>query len=153
MSIKFKNYHKMTNNISQVSFIKVNLNVILLALMLISSQFSTPVMARKQTNRHQSTRRQQNQHGNISTLLDSLLENYDNSLRPNFGGDPAVIEVDIMVRSMGPVSEVDMVSITWLLILKYLEFLQQRLNNSFVKALEAHKLKNFKIIMERKSVF
>lgn len=27
-----------------------------------------------------------------------------------FAGRPAVIEVDIMVRSMGPISEVDMVS-------------------------------------------
>lgn len=33
----------------------------------------------------------------------------DNSLRPNFGGMPAVVEIDLMVRSMGPVSEVEMV--------------------------------------------
>lgn len=33
----------------------------------------------------------------------------DNSLRPNFGGSPALIEIDLMVRSMGPVSEVEMV--------------------------------------------
>lgn len=36
--------------------------------------------------------------------------NQDNSLRPNFGGMPAVVEIDLMVRSMGPVSEVEMVS-------------------------------------------
>lgn len=35
--------------------------------------------------------------------------NQDNSLRPNFGGLPAVVEIDLMVRSMGPVSEVEMV--------------------------------------------
>lgn len=29
---------------------------------------------------------------------------------PFFAGPPATIEVDIMVRSMGPISEVDMVS-------------------------------------------
>lgn len=28
-----------------------------------------------------------------------------------FPGPPAVVEVDIMVRSMGPISEVDMVSV------------------------------------------
>ncbi|XP_050299183.1 gamma-aminobutyric acid receptor alpha-like isoform X2 [Anthonomus grandis grandis] len=51
---------------------------------------------------------QRNNHKNISGLLDSLLNGYDNSIRPNFGGPPAIIEVDIMVRSMGPVSEIDM---------------------------------------------
>ncbi|KAK9731195.1 hypothetical protein QE152_g13845 [Popillia japonica] len=53
---------------------------------------------------------QKNNHQNISTLLDNLLRGYDNSIRPDFGGPPAIVEVDIMVRSMGPISEVDMVS-------------------------------------------
>lgn len=78
---------------------------------------------------------QKNNHQNISTLLDNLLRGYDNSIRPDFGGNylgrfliklaerrlprpafcffagpPAIVEVDIMVRSMGPISEVDMVS-------------------------------------------
>lgn len=87
---------------------------------------------------------QRNIHANISELLDNLLRGYDNSVRPDFGGNctltrglsvpeinsipgveinrgdwfirgafitgpPAVVEVDIMVRSMGPISEVDMV--------------------------------------------
>ncbi|EAA05037.5 AGAP011349-PA, partial [Anopheles gambiae str. PEST] len=51
---------------------------------------------------------QRNNHANISELLDNLLRGYDNSIRPDFGGPPAIIEVDIMVRSMGPISEVDM---------------------------------------------
>ncbi|XP_055907991.1 gamma-aminobutyric acid receptor alpha-like [Eupeodes corollae] len=51
---------------------------------------------------------QRNNHANISELLDNLLRGYDNSVRPDFGGPPATIEVDIMVRSMGPISEVDM---------------------------------------------
>ncbi|XP_063224961.1 gamma-aminobutyric acid receptor alpha-like [Bacillus rossius redtenbacheri] len=51
---------------------------------------------------------QMNSHRNISQLLDNLLRGYDNSVRPDFGGPPAVVEVDIMVRSMGPISEVDM---------------------------------------------
>ncbi|XP_049825678.1 gamma-aminobutyric acid receptor alpha-like [Aethina tumida] len=51
---------------------------------------------------------QSNNHQNISNLLDNLLSGYDNSVRPDFGGPPAVVEVDIMVRSMGPISEVDM---------------------------------------------
>lgn len=36
-------------------------------------------------------------------------KNQDNSLRPNFGRLPAVVEIDMMVRSMGPVSEIEMV--------------------------------------------
>ncbi|XP_044748312.1 gamma-aminobutyric acid receptor alpha-like [Coccinella septempunctata] len=51
---------------------------------------------------------QKNNHRNISIILDNLLRGYDNSIRPDFGGPPAVVEVDIMVRSMGPISEVDM---------------------------------------------
>ncbi|XP_019882616.2 gamma-aminobutyric acid receptor alpha-like [Camponotus floridanus] len=53
-------------------------------------------------------RTQSNNHSNISDLLDNLLRGYDNSIRPDFGGPPATVEVDIMVRSMGPISEVDM---------------------------------------------
>ncbi|XP_015512995.1 gamma-aminobutyric acid receptor alpha-like [Neodiprion virginianus] len=62
---------------------------------------SKPSLQRKQ-------RTQSNNHGNISELLDNLLRGYDNSVRPDFGGPPATVEVDIMVRSMGPISEVDM---------------------------------------------
>lgn len=58
-------------------------------------------------------RTQSNNHSNISDLLDNLLRGYDNSVRPDFGGPPATVEVDIMVRSMGPISEVDMVSHTF----------------------------------------
>lgn len=57
-------------------------------------------------------RTQSNNHSNISELLDNLLRGYDNSVRPDFGGPPATVEVDIMVRSMGPISEVDMVGIS-----------------------------------------
>lgn len=64
-------------------------------------------------------RTQSNNHGNISELLDNLLEGYDNSVRPDFGGPPATVEVDIMVRSMGPISEVDMVSAARSLIGKF----------------------------------
>ncbi|KAK6619652.1 hypothetical protein RUM43_012409 [Polyplax serrata] len=53
---------------------------------------------------------QMNTHQNISDILDNLLSGYDNRIRPDFGGPPAVVEVDIMVRSMGPISEIDMVS-------------------------------------------
>lgn len=75
--------------------------------------------------------KQTNNHKNISSLLNNLLQGYDNSIRPDFGGKiflnfwilntimiflmfggpPAIVEVDIMVRSMGPISEVDMVRI------------------------------------------
>uniref|UniRef100_T1IP38 Neurotransmitter-gated ion-channel ligand-binding domain-containing protein n=1 Tax=Strigamia maritima TaxID=126957 RepID=T1IP38_STRMM len=49
-----------------------------------------------------------NKHENISKLLDSLLDAYDNNLRPDFGGPPTAVDIDINVRSMGPVSEIDM---------------------------------------------
>ncbi|XP_035212938.1 gamma-aminobutyric acid receptor alpha-like [Stegodyphus dumicola] len=45
---------------------------------------------------------------NISHLLDSLLEGYDYHLRPGVGGPATQVFIDIEVRSMGPVSEVDM---------------------------------------------
>ncbi|XP_045479603.1 gamma-aminobutyric acid receptor alpha-like isoform X2 [Harmonia axyridis] len=58
--------------------------------------------------KHTPLEAQKNNHRNISIILDNLLRGYDNSIRPDFGGSPAVVEVDIMVRSMGPISEVDM---------------------------------------------
>merc|ERR1719320_937697 len=45
---------------------------------------------------------------NVSKLLDNLLKEYDNSLRPDFGGPSLLIEVNMHVRSMGPISEMDM---------------------------------------------
>merc|ERR1719422_1221798 len=45
---------------------------------------------------------------NVSQLLDNLLQEYDNSLRPDFGGGHTLIEVNMQVRSMGPISEMDM---------------------------------------------
>lgn len=68
----------------------------------------------KKSGSHRLLKKQQNEHINISRLLDKLLENYDNSLRPNFGASPAVIEIDLMVRSMGPVSEVEMTNLAGL---------------------------------------
>ncbi|XP_037080556.1 gamma-aminobutyric acid receptor alpha-like [Pollicipes pollicipes] len=57
---------------------------------------------------HSATSIQQNNHRNVSLLLDNLLSGYDNSLRPNFGGPPTLVEIDIMVKSMGPISEIDL---------------------------------------------
>ncbi|KAK7079829.1 Gamma-aminobutyric acid receptor subunit alpha-4 [Halocaridina rubra] len=45
---------------------------------------------------------------NISCLLDNLLKGYDQNLRPSFGGEPTTVEIDIEVRSMSRVSEMDM---------------------------------------------
>ncbi|KAI4477987.1 hypothetical protein M0802_014622 [Mischocyttarus mexicanus] len=72
----------------------------------ITSFASFLVTASAKTSMKQRT--QSNNHSNISELLDNLLRGYDNSVRPDFGGPPATVEVDIMVRSMGPISEVDM---------------------------------------------
>ncbi|XP_076295025.1 GABA-gated ion channel isoform X1 [Lasioglossum baleicum] len=80
---------------------------VLLALAnLITSYASLLAVTGAKTSTRQRT--QSNNHGNISELLDNLLRGYDNSVRPDFGGPPATVEVDIMVRSMGPISEVDM---------------------------------------------
>ncbi|XP_040831641.1 gamma-aminobutyric acid receptor subunit alpha-6 isoform X1 [Ochotona curzoniae] len=45
---------------------------------------------------------------NISRILDSLLEGYDNRLRPGFGGAVTEVKTDIYVTSFGPVSDVEM---------------------------------------------
>ncbi|CAI9744450.1 gamma-aminobutyric acid receptor alpha-like [Octopus vulgaris] len=45
----------------------------------------------------------------MTQLLDKLLEGYDKRLRPDFGQGPLIIKADILIRSMGPVSERDMI--------------------------------------------
>ncbi|XP_055895587.1 gamma-aminobutyric acid receptor alpha-like isoform X3 [Biomphalaria glabrata] len=46
---------------------------------------------------------------NISNVLDTLLEGYDKRLRPGFGGEAVVVNADLSLRSMGPISELDMI--------------------------------------------
>ncbi|ELU01184.1 hypothetical protein CAPTEDRAFT_216654 [Capitella teleta] len=41
-------------------------------------------------------------------LLDSLLEGYNKHLRPGMGGPPLEIRTNILIRSMGPISEEEM---------------------------------------------
>ncbi|XP_037506859.2 gamma-aminobutyric acid receptor alpha-like [Rhipicephalus sanguineus] len=45
---------------------------------------------------------------NVSLLLDSLLQGYNHHVRPGRVDTPTDVYIDIEVRSMGPVSEVDM---------------------------------------------
>ncbi|KAG8179312.1 hypothetical protein JTE90_016417 [Oedothorax gibbosus] len=45
---------------------------------------------------------------NISTVLEQLLQNYDNRQRPDHGGSPTVVTTNFLIRSMGPISELDM---------------------------------------------
>lgn len=45
---------------------------------------------------------------NISLVLAELLDNYDSNQRPNYGGPPAVITTNIEIRSLGPISELQM---------------------------------------------
>ncbi|XP_028932552.1 gamma-aminobutyric acid receptor subunit alpha-4 isoform X1 [Ornithorhynchus anatinus] len=45
---------------------------------------------------------------NFTRILDSLLDGYDNRLRPGFGGPVTEVQTDIYVTSFGPVSDVDM---------------------------------------------
>uniref|UniRef100_A0A8C7K1M9 Uncharacterized protein n=1 Tax=Oncorhynchus kisutch TaxID=8019 RepID=A0A8C7K1M9_ONCKI len=42
-------------------------------------------------------------------ILNNLLKEYDKKLRPDIGVKPTVIDVDIYVNSIGPVSSIDMV--------------------------------------------
>ncbi|KAF7274180.1 hypothetical protein GWI33_013152 [Rhynchophorus ferrugineus] len=46
---------------------------------------------------------------NITNILENLLKNYESSQLPNHGkGLPTVVRTNILIRSMGPVSELDM---------------------------------------------
>ncbi|CAI9727246.1 gamma-aminobutyric acid receptor alpha-like [Octopus vulgaris] len=54
---------------------------------------------------HKHVRRQ----NKMSRVLDKMLEGYDKRLRPGFGGPPITVHGHILVRSMGPISERDMV--------------------------------------------
>ncbi|XP_071439190.1 gamma-aminobutyric acid receptor subunit alpha-4-like [Hetaerina americana] len=46
---------------------------------------------------------------NVTALLDSLLakDHYDYRIRPDFGGPPVLVTVNMHIKSMGPVSEMD----------------------------------------------
>ena len=47
---------------------------------------------------------------NITNILESLLKNYDKTERPSFqNGEPTKVNVNILIRSMGPISEMQMV--------------------------------------------
>ncbi|XP_069510374.1 gamma-aminobutyric acid receptor subunit alpha-6 [Ambystoma mexicanum] len=46
--------------------------------------------------------------GNITRILDRLLDGYDNRLRPGIGGPATEVKTDIYVTSFGPVSDVEM---------------------------------------------
>ena len=49
---------------------------------------------------------------NITNILESLLKNYDKTERPSFqNGEPTKVNVNILIRSMGPISEMQMVRI------------------------------------------
>ncbi|ELV13385.1 Gamma-aminobutyric acid receptor subunit gamma-1 [Tupaia chinensis] len=46
--------------------------------------------------------------GDITQILNSLLQGYDNKLRPDIGVRPTVIETDVYVNSIGPVDPINM---------------------------------------------
>ncbi|KAG7232622.1 hypothetical protein INR49_008295, partial [Caranx melampygus] len=48
----------------------------------------------------------------FTKILDSLLDGYDNRLRPGLGDRVTEVKTDIYVTSFGPVSDTDMVSLT-----------------------------------------
>ncbi|XP_050415324.2 gamma-aminobutyric acid receptor alpha-like [Patella vulgata] len=50
-----------------------------------------------------------NKSDDTTALLDRILQGYDKRLRPGFGGLPTTVKTDIMVRSMGPISEKKMI--------------------------------------------
>uniref|UniRef100_A0A803U151 Neurotransmitter-gated ion-channel ligand-binding domain-containing protein n=1 Tax=Anolis carolinensis TaxID=28377 RepID=A0A803U151_ANOCA len=58
----------------------------------------------------------------VTLLLNKLLREYDKKLRPDIGMKPTVIDVDIYVNSIGPVSSINMVSVSQSVILLALLF-------------------------------
>ncbi|KFM66677.1 Gamma-aminobutyric acid receptor subunit beta-like protein, partial [Stegodyphus mimosarum] len=46
---------------------------------------------------------------NVTDILKTILEGYDIRLRPNFGGDPLYIGMDMVIASFDSISEVNMV--------------------------------------------
>ncbi|KAM5338568.1 gamma-aminobutyric acid receptor subunit gamma-1 isoform 2-T2 [Glossophaga mutica] len=46
--------------------------------------------------------------GDVTQILNSLLQGYDNKLRPDIGVRPTVIETDVYVNSIGPVDPINM---------------------------------------------
>lgn len=53
-----------------------------------------------------TTSEQSTQHPkHITRLLDSLINNYNKYLRPGFGGPHLVVTTNILIKSMGPISE------------------------------------------------
>ncbi|XP_047231343.1 gamma-aminobutyric acid receptor subunit gamma-3 [Girardinichthys multiradiatus] len=48
------------------------------------------------------------QETDTTAILNNLLKEYDKKLRPDIGGKPTVIDVDIFVNSIGPVSSINM---------------------------------------------
>uniref|UniRef100_A0A3Q3K758 Neurotransmitter-gated ion-channel ligand-binding domain-containing protein n=1 Tax=Monopterus albus TaxID=43700 RepID=A0A3Q3K758_MONAL len=51
----------------------------------------------------------------FTKILDSLLDGYDNRLRPGLGERVTEVKTDIFVTSIGPVSDHDMVRLVLLL--------------------------------------
>ncbi|KAG5845312.1 hypothetical protein ANANG_G00137470 [Anguilla anguilla] len=46
--------------------------------------------------------------GDVTLILNKLLQGYDNKLRPDIGGKPTVIETAVYVNSIGPVDPINM---------------------------------------------
>ncbi|KAL4230069.1 Gamma-aminobutyric acid receptor subunit alpha-4 [Mactra antiquata] len=44
----------------------------------------------------------------ITVALEDMLNNYDKRIRPGYGGDPVEVTLNINIRSLGPISEMDM---------------------------------------------
>lgn len=47
---------------------------------------------------------------NVTQTISRLLEGYDIRLRPNFGGEPLFVGMDLTIASFDAISEVNMVS-------------------------------------------
>ncbi|KAI2540018.1 gamma-aminobutyric acid type A receptor subunit gamma2, partial [Homo sapiens] len=46
--------------------------------------------------------------GDVTVILNNLLEGYDNKLRPDIGVKPTLIHTDMYVNSIGPVNAINM---------------------------------------------
>ncbi|KAH9517218.1 Gamma-aminobutyric acid receptor subunit beta-2, variant 3 [Dermatophagoides farinae] len=50
---------------------------------------------------------------NVTEILQEILKGYDIRLRPNFGGDPLYIGMDLTIASFDSISEVNMVVVSF----------------------------------------
>lgn len=78
-----------------------------ITLLVFSSTFCDESIDIISNNSSNETKRSET-YANASSLLGNLLADYDIRLRPGFGGDALILQMDIIIASVDAISEVDM---------------------------------------------